>query len=201
MIHPIRLYGDPVLRRRAAEVTSFDGPLSALAADMLETMYAAEGVGLAAPQIGVSKRLFVALEMSGTEDDENDPWESRVEHVLVNPVIIKREGSMLGRDGCLSIPGLTADDVPRDLEIEVAYQDLSGAHHQLRAEGYFAHVLQHEHDHLEGILYYDRLPPLRRQAFLDEHRKDLADMQRRAKAFLKEAEGRKAPPRKVPVQR
>ncbi|MBW7916652.1 MAG: peptide deformylase [Trueperaceae bacterium] len=188
MIHPIRLFGDPVLRRRAATVTDFDDDLAALAADMLETMYAAEGVGLAAPQIGVSRRLFVALQLPTPEDGDDDEarWEARTEHVLVNPTITHRSGVQLGRDGCLSIPGLTALDVPRDLRVTVAYQDLRGEPRALTAEGYFAHVLQHEHDHLEGVLYFDHLPEPRRRAFLEEHRAELADMQRQAKALLRD---------------
>ncbi len=185
MIHPIRLFGDPVLRRRAQPVTKFDEGLAALAADMLATMYAAEGVGLAAPQIGVPLRMFVALQVPEREGDDSPP-DGRLEHVMVNPVITRRAGVQLGRDGCLSIPGLFVEDVPRDLTVEVAYQDLSGGKHELTAEGYFAHVLQHEHDHLEGILFYDRLPPQRRGTFLEENRRELADMQRRAKAFLRE---------------
>src|SRR5690606_36878268 len=105
LIHLIRYYGDPVLRRRASEVTEFDADLKRLAADMIETMYAADGVGLAAPQTGVSKRLFVALEVQSGADDDPDAeegevaaaerrrrWEERREHVIVNPRLVKREG-------------------------------------------------------------------------------------------------------------
>ncbi len=199
MIHPIRYYGDPVLRRRASEVTEFDAGLERLAADMLETMYAADGVGLAAPQIGVPKRIFVALEMQPGADadpDEEDGelaaterrrrWEERREHVIVNPVMLTREGQQFGRDGCLSLPGLSVDEVPRDLIVEMEYQDLTGARRTLRAEGYFAHVLQHEFDHLEGVLFFDHLPEPRKRDFLEEHRRELAEMQREARAFLKE---------------
>lgn len=208
MIHPIRYYGDPVLRRRAAEVTDFGPELRDLAADMLETMYAADGVGLAAPQIGVPLRLFVALEMqpgadASADEDEDDVselsaeerlrrWEQRREHVIVNPVMKVRSGLQHGRDGCLSLPGLSVEEVPRDLAVEVDYQDLGGERRSLRAEGYFAHVLQHEYDHLEGVLFFDRLPETRRTEFLEEHRTELADMQRQAKAFLKQ-EREKAP--------
>jgi len=190
LIHPIRLFGDPVLRRRALPVTSFDEGLATLAADMLETMYAAEGIGLAAPQIGVPLRVFVALELPEPDADEGAARGRRgTEHVLVNPVITRRAGQQLARDGCLSIPGLSVDDLPRDLMTEVSYQDLRGAHHLLTAEGYFAHVLQHEHDHLEGVFYFDHLPEPRRRAFLEEHRRELAEMQRNAKAFLRGEKG------------
>ena len=147
MIHPIRYYGDPVLRRRASEVTEFDADLKRLAADMIETMYAADGVGLAAPQIGVSKRLFVALEVQPGTDDDPDAeegevaaaerrrrWEERREHVIVNPRLVKREGQQFGRDGCLSLPGLYAEEVPRDLVVELEYQDLDGQPRTLRPE-------------------------------------------------------------------
>ena len=189
MIHPIRLFGDPVLRRRALPVTSFDERLRTLAADMFETMYAAEGVGLAAPQIGVSRRIFVALQLptpSDGDEEDDSRWDQRAEHVIINPVITRRDGVQLARDGCLSLPGLTALDVPRDLAVDVTYQDLSGARRTISADGYFAHVLQHEFDHLEGVLYYDHLPEPRKQAFLEEHRRELVDMQRRAKALLRE---------------
>ena len=214
MIHPIRYYGDPVLRRRAAEVTEFGPELKSLAADMLETMYAADGVGLAAPQIGVPLRLFVALEMQPGADADAEPgadsdasvvtaeerrrrWEQRREHVIVNPVIIARSGLQYGRDGCLSLPGLSVEGVPRDLTIEFEYQDLAGQRHGLKATGYFAHVLQHEYDHLEGVLFFDHLPEQQRRQFLEQNRTELADMQRDAKAFLRQ-ERKKSQP--VPAQ-
>ena len=207
MIHPIVLYGDPILRRRANPVTSFDADLRRLAEDMVETMYAADGVGLAAPQIGLPLRLFVALEVGETDEDEaregqvmdeddraeeltadqkRRAWGVIREHVMVNPEIVETDGQQLGRDGCLSLPGLSVDDVPRAQSIVVAYQDLDGERHRLAAEGYFAHVLQHEHAHLEGVLYFDHLPLERREAFLEENRKVLADWQREARAIAKE---------------
>ncbi len=199
MIYPIRYYGDPVLRRRATDVTEFGPQLARLADDMLETMYAADGVGLAAPQIGVPLRMFVALEIQPDADaepeDDDSPqladerrrnWEQRREHVIVNPVITMRSGVQYGRDGCLSLPGLSVEDVRRDLKLAIEYQDVHGGRHRLETEGYFAHVLQHEYDHLEGVLFFDHLEELRRRAFLEEHRAELAEMQREAKAFLKQ---------------
>lgn len=207
MIHPIRLYGDPVLRRAAAPVERFDAELRELAHDMIETMHEAHGVGLAAPQIGVPKRLFVALELADAgEDDADDPTETTVGrdadandrdgddegpevvavHVMVNPVILARDGVQVAPDGCLSVPGVWIEDMERDRSVVVRFQDLDGEPHELRAEGHFAHVIQHESDHLDGVLYFDRLEPERRQAFLEAHRAELADLQRRAKSLLKE---------------
>lgn len=223
MIYPIRYYGDPVLRRRASPVKSFDAELARLAADMIETMYAADGIGLAAPQIGVSQRMFVALEVANRDEEEPDtagrsaeqeaapaegdhaeaagdrhedeepetPAEKRRawgvvnEHVIVNPVMLERDGQQLGRDGCLSLPGLFVDDVPRALSVVLDYHDLSGRQRRLSAQGYFAHVLQHEFDHLEGVLFFDHLPPARRDLFLEENRAQLAQWQRDARARLK----------------
>jgi len=217
LIHPIVLYGDPILRRRASPVTRFDEELERLAADMVETMYAADGVGLAAPQIGRSLRLFVALEVAETEDEEEQSgqaapeaegeeltqeqkrraWGVVREHVIVNPQMVAMEGRQYGRDGCLSLPGLSVEDVPRAQRVVMDYQDLKGERHRLEAEGYFAHVLQHEYDHLEGVLFFDHLPAARRERFLEENRKQLAEWQREARALAKEREraerGRRTP--------
>jgi peptide deformylase len=210
VIHPIRLYGDPVLRRVAAPVTRFDDELRRLASDMIETMHDAHGVGLAGPQIGVPRRLFVALELEaperaagqatdaeprgadgGEDEQEGEEAAPRVvaTHVMVNPEIVAREGTQVAPDGCLSVPGLWVEQMERDAAVRIRYQDLDGAPQERRAEGHFAHVLQHELDHLDGVLYFDRLPEGERRAFLEEHRRELADMQRRAKALLKELRG------------
>jgi peptide deformylase len=214
VIHPIRLYGDPVLRRVAAPVTRFDDELRRLASDMIETMHDAHGVGLAGPQIGVPRRLFVALELeapehaagqatdaeppaaSGGEDEDEHEGEGEeaaprvvATHVMVNPEIVAREGTQVAPDGCLSVPGLWVEEMQRDAAVRIRYQDLDGALQERRADGHFAHVLQHELDHLDGVLYFDRLADEARRAFLEEHRRELADMQRRAKALLKELRG------------
>ncbi len=210
MIHPIVLYGDPILRRRASPVTEFGPELTRLAADMVETMYAADGVGLAAPQIGVPLRMFVALETGESDEEQDEPHEGQVrgepdgdsltpeqkrrawgviaEHVVVNPRIVEAAGLQHGRDGCLSLPGLSVEDVPRSLRLVMDYQDLDGAPHRLTAEGYFAHVLQHEYDHLEGVLFFDHLPPPSRERFLEENRATLTGWQREARALAKERE-------------
>lgn len=183
MVRPIRYYGDPVLRRRARAVRVFDEELAQLAADMLETMHEEKGVGLAAPQVGSALRLFVAAEY---RHDEEGELEHVRDHVMVNPSIAERRGSQSGQEGCLSIPGLYVDDLERDQLVRVRYQDVDGAERELSAEGYFARVIQHEYDHLEGVLFFDRLPEAQRNAFLDEHRSDLANLQRQAKAFIKD---------------
>lgn len=202
MIYPIRYYGDPVLRKVARPVTSFGDELQTLSQDMLETMYDANGVGLAAPQIGLSKRLFVALQIEPLEDEEEpddaedlstlSPEEKRkrwgvvAEHVMVNPEVTRRSGEQFGQDGCLSVPGLFVSEMRRDEEVTVRFQDVAGEPHELEAEGHFAHVIQHELDHLDGVLFFDRLPEEERRLFMNEHRKELATLQREAKALLKQ---------------
>ncbi|WP_243030802.1 peptide deformylase [Thermus altitudinis] len=187
MIYPIRLYGDPVLRKRARPVQDFGG-LKKLAEDMLETMFAARGVGLAAPQIGLSERLFVAVEYADEPEGEERPLRDLVRriYVVANPVITHREGQVEGLEGCLSLPGLYAEEVPRAERIRVVYQDEEGQERTLELEGYMARVFQHEVDHLEGILFFERLPKAKREAFLQEHRAELARMQKEARALLKE---------------
>ncbi|TFU15774.1 MULTISPECIES: peptide deformylase [Thermus] len=187
MIYPIRLYGDPVLRRRARPVQDFSG-IKKLAEDMLETMFEARGVGLAAPQIGLSERLFVAVEYADEPEGEERPLRDLVRQVYVvaNPVITHREGEVEGLEGCLSLPGLYAEEVPRAERIRVEYQDEEGRPRALELEGYMARVFQHEMDHLDGILFFERLPKAKREAFLEENRAELARMQKEARALLKE---------------
>ena len=164
----------------------------------METMYHHNGIGLAAPQIGIPKRLFIAVEAHKDEDEPEDApppktiaekrerWGVIKEHIMINPELSNIEGRQLGVDGCLSLPGLFVEDMERDHGLHVRFQDVRGNWHELDAEGHFAWVIQHEYDHLEGIIFLDHLPEARRKAFMTEHRSDLADMQREAKAFLKE---------------
>ncbi|CAN5501849.1 peptide deformylase [soil metagenome] len=214
MIRPIRYYGDPVLRKAAKPVTRFDEELDSLVKDMRETMYAYNGVGIAAPQVGESLRVFLALEFGPHDDPHDDraegaeavdtseeeerdlermsPEEKRrhwgvvAEHVMVNPELRDLSGSQYGRDGCLSLPGLFVEEMRRDRKLRVDYQDLGGRPHTLTTEGHFAHVIQHENDHLDGVLFIDWLDEGARRDFMDEHRQALAEMQREAKALLKE---------------
>jgi peptide deformylase len=146
---PIRLWPDPVLSRAAAPVTSFDDALRRLAADMFETMYAAPGRGLAAPQVGVAGRLFV-MDV-GWKDGTPTPL------AVVNPVLSDASaGTALLGEGCLSIPGLVTD-IARPVEVTLAWQDLDGRPHRQRLTGFAARCAQHEADHLDGIVTLDRL--------------------------------------------
>ena len=188
MVYPIRLYGDPVLRRKARPVEDFSG-IKRLAEDMLETMFEAKGVGLAAPQIGLSQRLFVAVEYADEpEGEEERPLRELVRRVYVvaNPVITYREGLVEGTEGCLSLPGLYSEEVPRAERIRVEYQDEDGRGRVLELEGYMARVFQHEIDHLDGILFFERLPKPKREAFLEANRAELVRFQKEARALLKE---------------
>ena len=199
MIRPIRLYGDPVLRRAARSVTRFDDDVRALAADMIDTMIAADGLGLAAPQIGIARRVFVVAgsadpQRPALDDDAPEPTleEQRASAlVFVNPTLRAQGGTQTGIEGCLSLPGLYHDAVERHAVLSVRFQDLDGVWHERTVEGRFAVVLQHEADHLDGVLFLDRLPDGERAAFMEEHRAELAQMQRDAKAALR-GDGRAA---------
>jgi len=149
----IRLYPDPVLRLRSAEVAEPDDALRRLAADMVETMHAAPGVGLAAPQVGVGRRLAVIDISVG-----KDPAALRV---LVNPRIVEERGNELDFEGCLSIPGIN-EKVERPAWVRIAAQDLEGRDFELEAEGFEARAVCHEIDHLDGVLFIDRVRGLRR---------------------------------------
>lgn len=151
---PIRNYPDPVLRVRCPEVETFDGDLERLARDMIETMHAAPGIGLAAPQVGVELRLAV-VDLSVGED------ESQV-HVLVNPAIVTAEGREVDEEGCLSIPGIT-EKVPRPARIQLEARSLGGEVQRIDADGLFARAICHEIDHLDGVLFVDRVVGLRKE--------------------------------------
>jgi len=149
----LRYYGDPALRRKAAPAAAFDAELAALVADLFEGMYREKGVGLAAPQLGESTRVFVV----DVEDDAG-----RTKRAFVNPVITRREGTITGEEGCLSIPGYR-EDVKRWAVIEVEARDETGRPFSLTAGGLLARAIQHELDHLDGILFIDRLSPIKRK--------------------------------------
>jgi peptide deformylase len=145
-------FPDPRLRTRAQPVTVFDAALKRLAADMLETMYEAPGIGLAATQVNVHQQLLV-LDVS---DEKNQPM------ILVNPRILEREGSQTYQEGCLSVPGIFAD-VDRADRVRVEAQDLDGKPFTLDVDGLLAVCIQHEMDHLVGKLFVDYLSPLKRE--------------------------------------
>lgn len=153
-VRPILLYPDPILRRRCSEVTEFGPELAALVADLAETMHAAPGVGLAAPQVGVTARVAV---VNVTPGQPGSPM-----YVLVNPSIVEAEGRESDSEGCLSIPGL-AEKVERPRRIRVATREIDGAQREIEAEGFLARAICHEIDHLDGILILDRLAGLRKE--------------------------------------
>lgn len=162
-IREIVLMGDPVLRQEAADVTAFDDDLRTLVRDMWETMYHAEGIGLAAPQVGVSRRVLV---VDLRRDDEP---EARV--ALVNPrVVWASDDEEKEPEGCLSIPGLE-EVVVRPWAVRVEGFDPDGHPVAVEADELFARALQHEIDHLDGILFVDRLSPLKRRMALKKWKK------------------------------
>ena len=161
-VRPILLYPDPILRRKSEPVERFDAELAELVRDLTETMYAAPGVGLAAPQIGVERRVAVVDVAPRTP-------ESKL-HVLVNPAIVASEGREAGEEGCLSIPGL-AERVDRPRQVTVAAHGVDGTPVELVAEGFLARAFCHEMDHLDGVLFIDRLTGLRRELTLRRLRK------------------------------
>jgi len=147
----ITTYPDPVLRRTAAKVEAFGPPLVDLARSMLEQMYRSRGGGLAAPQGGLSLRLIVF-------NPSGEPDQPEQEFLLANPRLLAREGEEAGEEGCLSLPGLYAE-VRRPTRVRYQAQDLEGREVEGVLEGFPARVLQHEMDHLEGILLIDRVEP------------------------------------------
>lgn len=171
MILPIRAYGDPVLKKVAQDIEPGHPGLPELIADMFETMYAANGVGLAAPQIGQSIRLFIVDTHSSADSDdpnaekapEDADEEPRLKKVFINPYIVEEDGEEWGfEEGCLSIPNIR-EEVQRQPKVVLQYQDENFEEHEEEFEGFAARVIQHEHDHLDGVLFIDHLSPLRKR--------------------------------------
>ncbi len=158
-IRPIRTYPDPVLRIKTARVEKIDNTLDQLIQDMVETMHAAPGVGLAANQIGVSIQLAV-IDLSSRENDE----QRHPLMVIINPEILSSEGAVVEDEGCLSIPDYS-EKVKRAAKVTVRAQDRTGKSFEVTAEGLLAKALQHEIDHLNGVLFIDRLSPLKKNIF------------------------------------
>ncbi len=151
---PIRLFPDPVLRVRCAEVSVFDADLEQLVADMTETMHAAPGIGLAAPQVGIEQRVALVDLSVGKEPEDL--------HVLINPRIVESDGSGVEPEGCLSIPDFT-EKVSRPTHLRLEFQDLQGTTQELEADDWLARAICHELDHLDGVLFVDHLRGLRRE--------------------------------------
>lgn len=164
MAREIRIFGDPVLKAPAAEITNVDGKLVRLADEMLEVMYEAPGIGLAAPQIGVQKQLFV-YDIEGQAG------------AIINPSIKESSGEWVYDEGCLSIPGLYVEIV-RPKQVLLHGWDLDGNEVEFEADELWARLIQHELDHLHGVLMFDRMEPDQRKEALIEYRRLQEDPQR-----------------------
>ena len=163
MIYPIVKYGEPVLETPAEPVTEFDTPeLHKLVADMFESMYAAKGVGLAAPQIGIAKRIAV-IDLSVSEDPAQ-------KFVIINPEIIRKEGTQQGEEGCLSLPGFR-ENVARPFRVTVRAQNVKGEWFEKAGEELLARCILHETDHLNGRLYITHVSALKRDLIRRKVRK------------------------------
>ena len=163
-------YPDPVLRRGGKPIATFDADLRATAEAMLQTMYSYKGVGLAAPQVGLELSLLV-LNPSG------EPGDRREEMALCNPKIQTRKHLEFGEEGCLSFPGIYAE-IERHRDIVVCYQDLDGKELEVPVDGFLARIVQHELDHLQGVLFIDRMSPADRIRV----RNKLGDLEQRFRA-------------------
>jgi len=168
-LREIRTYPDPVLRNKTSRIELIDNTLDRLIEDMVETMHAAPGVGLAANQVGVPLQLAV-IDLSSREDEEH-------RHpllIIINPEILSAEGSVIEEEGCLSIPDY-AEKVKRAARVRVRAQDRKGKQFELEAEGLMAKALQHEIDHLNGLLFIDKLSPLKKGLFKRKFKKVLLE--------------------------
>jgi len=162
MVLPVYVYGMSVLRREGEEIPENSDELQQLIKDMHETMRASDGVGLAAPQIGKSMRLFV-VDASPMSENGKDPELQAFKKAFINPVILERsEDAESAEEGCLSIPGIR-EEVPRPSRIRIEYYDEDWTLREEEYEGTRARIIQHEYDHLDGILFIDRINPIRRK--------------------------------------
>jgi peptide deformylase len=190
MILPIVAYGDPVLKTVTKEIPKDYLDLKKLVADMYETMYHAHGVGLAAPQVGKSIRLFVidSAPMEDDEDEKGNPITPKpgLKRAFINPRIVAEEGEEWGfNEGCLSIPGIR-ENVYRKPIITLRFQDEDFNEYEEKFDGMTARVIQHEYDHLEGVLFTDHLSPLKKRlikARLTKITKGIVDADYRMKFF------------------
>lgn len=166
MILPILSYPNPILKTRSKEVENFDEKLHTLLDDMYETMLSREGVGLAGIQVNIPQRILII----------NIPREDKIQYKedlleIINPVIVKKEGEIYFTEGCLSVPNFY-EDVLRYSEIEITYQDRFGTPQTLQAQDYLAVAIQHEMDHLNGVLFVDRLSLMKRKKFDKEFKRE-----------------------------
>jgi len=154
MVREIVIWPDPILKKKASPVSQVDDSIRSLVNDMFETMYAADGVGLAAPQIGVLKQVIVL------DTTPRQPESKPV--AMINPQIIAKEGTTRYSEGCLSVPG-EAEEVDRAAKVTVKFLDVSGKEQTIEAEGLLSVAIQHETDHLQGTMFVDYLSPLKRE--------------------------------------
>lgn len=154
----VRTYPDPVLNQKAAPVTDFGEPTQRLLDDMIETMHVSDGVGLAAPQVGISRQIFIACPTMREGE----------EFVMVNPVIEASSGKEAQAEGCLSLPGISAD-MTRATKLKLVYQDRTGKKFQAEVRDFFARVIQHEMDHLNGKLLIDHFSGKKREELLKQY--------------------------------
>jgi peptide deformylase len=166
MILPIHAYGDAVLKKKAQEINKDYPELEKVIANMFDTMHNAKGVGLAAPQVGLSIRLFIVDATPFAEDMEDEKKKAEIEgfrRIFINPRILTEEGDKWKfNEGCLSIPTIR-EDVERKPVISIKYFDENFKEHEETYEGVKARIIQHEYDHIEGILFTDRINPLRKR--------------------------------------
>ncbi len=158
-MYKIKYIGDPILRKKSADVDTFDDKFNTFLEEMTEIMYREDGIGLAAPQIGVSKNVVI-LDVGELVEDESL-------RIFINPKILSASGSSVIEEGCLSIPGVR-EEVTRPEIIELEFQDETGASYTHEFDGWLARVLQHEIDHLNGILFVDHISPVKRQLLINK---------------------------------
>lgn len=162
MILPIVAYGDPILKKQAEEIDENYPNLKDLIEDMFETMYKANGVGLAAPQIGKSIRLFIVDATPMAEGEDGDPTCEDFKRVFINPIILEEEGEEWAfEEGCLSIPQIR-EDVMRQPTLKIEYYDENWDLYEEELDGFAARVVQHEYDHIEGVLFIDKISTFKR---------------------------------------
>ena len=170
MIKPIIAYGDPILKKKASEINiDKPGELKSLIKDLWDTMYNAKGVGIAAPQIGISKSIFVA-DFSFFKDEDNffENELINMKQVFINPKIIKEKGdNFTYPEGCLSIPNIS-ENVTRKSSLKIKFLDENLSSHEMECSGIIARVIQHEYDHLKGILFTDKLKYKERKKLREE---------------------------------